>query len=86
MPKITHELSAARIKELARKGAETALQELRADIIAIERTFGGTTFSRDSRQSPRYRCRIRPAPGSRPRPRAWRGSLDAVRRQSVAQT
>ena len=39
MPKITNELSAARIRELARKGAATALQELRADIIAIERTF-----------------------------------------------
>jgi hypothetical protein len=39
MPKITNELSAARIKELARKGAETTLKELRADIIAIERTF-----------------------------------------------
>jgi hypothetical protein len=39
MPKSTNELSAARIKELARKGAETALKELRADIIAIERTF-----------------------------------------------
>ena len=38
MPK-TNELSAARIKELARKGAEATLKELRADIIAIERTF-----------------------------------------------
>jgi hypothetical protein len=39
MPKSTNELSAERIKELARKGAEAALKELRADIIAIERTF-----------------------------------------------
>lgn len=39
MPKMPSELSAARIKELARKGAEAALQELRADIVAIERTF-----------------------------------------------
>lgn len=32
-------LSADRLKELARTGAELALKELRAEIIAIERTF-----------------------------------------------
>jgi hypothetical protein len=32
-------LSAERIRELARSGAETVLKQLRAEIIAIERTF-----------------------------------------------
>jgi hypothetical protein len=32
-------LGAARIRELARSGAETLLNNLRAEIIAIERTF-----------------------------------------------
>jgi hypothetical protein len=32
-------LSTERLKELARAGAETVLKELRAEIIAIERTF-----------------------------------------------
>jgi hypothetical protein len=32
-------LSAERLKALARRGAEVALTELRAEIIAIERTF-----------------------------------------------
>ncbi len=33
------QLSPERIKELARAGAETVLNELRAEVIAIERTF-----------------------------------------------
>jgi len=32
-------LSAGRLRELARSGAETVLNQLRAEIIAIERTF-----------------------------------------------
>lgn len=32
-------LSAARLRELARAGAEATLRQLRAEIIAIERTF-----------------------------------------------
>ena len=32
-------LGAERIRELARSGAETALKQLQAEIIAIERTF-----------------------------------------------
>jgi len=39
MPKLANRLSATKLKELARTGAETALKELRAEIIAIERTF-----------------------------------------------
>jgi hypothetical protein len=40
MPKAsTSRLSPERIRELARAGAEAALKELRAEIIAIERTF-----------------------------------------------
>ena len=32
-------LTTGRLKDLARRGAEVALKELRADIVAIERTF-----------------------------------------------
>jgi hypothetical protein len=40
MPKTASKgLSAERLKELARAGAEEALRRLRAEIIAIERTF-----------------------------------------------
>ena len=39
MPKGTSGLSAERLRELARGGAEAVLKQLRAEIIAIERTF-----------------------------------------------
>ena len=39
MPKIPANLSAGRLRELARTGAEVTLNRLRAEIIAIERTF-----------------------------------------------
>lgn len=39
MPKGPRGLSAERLRELARHGAETVLKQLRAEIIAIERTF-----------------------------------------------
>jgi Holliday junction resolvasome RuvABC endonuclease subunit len=39
MPKGSRGLGADRIRELARHGAETVLKQLRAEIIAIERTF-----------------------------------------------
>ncbi len=39
MPRRAQTLSTDRLKELARTGAETALKQLRAEIIAIERTF-----------------------------------------------
>jgi hypothetical protein len=39
MPRTRMELSADKMKNLARRGAETVLNELRADIIAIERAF-----------------------------------------------
>lgn len=39
MPRTTTGLSTEKLKELARAGAEQALKELRAEIIAIERTF-----------------------------------------------
>jgi len=35
----TNGLTTARLKDLARRGAEVALKELRAEIAAIERTF-----------------------------------------------
>ena len=39
MAKASSGLSAGRLRELARSGAETVLNQLRAEIIAIERTF-----------------------------------------------
>jgi hypothetical protein len=39
MPKIAANLTADRLRELARTGAEVTLQRLRAEIIAIERAF-----------------------------------------------
>ena len=39
MPKAAIGLNAEKLRELARAGAELALRELRAEIIAIERTF-----------------------------------------------
>lgn len=39
MPKSSTRLSPARVRELARAGAEAAVKQLRAEIIAIERAF-----------------------------------------------
>ena len=39
MAKTPATLSAERLRELAREGAESALKRLRAEIVAIERTF-----------------------------------------------
>jgi len=39
VPAKSNQLTPERIKELARAGAEKVLNELRAEIIAIERTF-----------------------------------------------
>jgi 2-succinyl-5-enolpyruvyl-6-hydroxy-3-cyclohexene-1-carboxylate synthase len=39
MPRPSTKLTAERLKELARVGAEQALSQLRAEIIAIERAF-----------------------------------------------
>ena len=39
MAKRANGLTTGRLKDLARRGAEVALKELRADIVAIERTF-----------------------------------------------
>jgi hypothetical protein len=39
MPRAIGKLSAERIRELAKTSAEALLRELRADIVAIERTF-----------------------------------------------
>jgi hypothetical protein len=45
----TNRLSAARIRELARTGAEEALKRLRAEMIAIERTFPELALARKRR-------------------------------------
>ena len=39
MPRGSRGLTAERLRDLARSGAETMLKQLRAEIIAIERTF-----------------------------------------------
>ena len=49
MPRQSLKLSAARLQELARSGAETALKQLRAEIIAIERTFPELAFPQTRR-------------------------------------
>lgn len=49
MPKGTSGLSAERIRELARTGAEAMLKQLRAEIVAIERTFPELALSRRRR-------------------------------------
>ena len=41
-------LSAGRIRELARAGAEATLKELRAEIIAIERTFPELALAKEA--------------------------------------
>jgi hypothetical protein len=42
-------LNAERLRELARSGAETLLKQLRAEIIAVERTFPELALSRRRR-------------------------------------
>lgn len=42
-------LSTERLRELARTGAEAALKQLRAEIVAIERTFPELALSRGRR-------------------------------------
>ena len=49
MPKTAARLNAERLRELARAGAEQALNELRAEIIAIERTFPELALSKRRR-------------------------------------
>ena len=39
MPRLATTLSTEKLKELAKSGAEQALKRLRAEIVAIERTF-----------------------------------------------
>jgi len=49
MPRGQRGLSIERLREMARAGAETALNQLRAEIIAIERTFPELALSRKRR-------------------------------------
>jgi hypothetical protein len=46
-------LSAERVQELARAGAETVLRRLRAEIVAIERAFPEVAISRGRRSARR---------------------------------
>ena len=58
MARMASELSADKLKDLARRGAEIVLKELRAEIIAIERTFTGSTstLTSDSLSLPAHRA------------------------------
>jgi hypothetical protein len=49
MPRPATGLSADKLKELARTGAEHALKQLRAEIIAIERAFPELSLGRGRR-------------------------------------
>ncbi|HMF98285.1 MAG TPA: hypothetical protein VKE96_28490 [Vicinamibacterales bacterium] len=49
MPKTANRLGTEKLRELARSGAELALNELRAEIIAIERTFPELALSKRRR-------------------------------------
>ena len=49
MPRQLTRLSVQNLRDLARKGAEATLRELRAQIIAIERTFPELRLSRGRR-------------------------------------
>lgn len=49
MPKRSSALSAERLRELARSGAEVVLKQLRAEIIAIERAFPELALPRKRR-------------------------------------
>jgi len=49
MPRPTIRLSTERLRELARAGAESALKQLRAEVIAIERTFPELALQRRRR-------------------------------------
>lgn len=50
MPRGPRRLSVQELRELARDGAERALKRLRAEIIAIERTFPELALPRRRRQ------------------------------------
>jgi hypothetical protein len=50
MPRGQRRLSVQELRELARDGAERALKRLRAEIIAIERTFPELALPRRRRQ------------------------------------
>ena len=49
MPRRSNALSVEQLRELARTGAETALKRLRAEVIAIERTFPELALPRTRR-------------------------------------
>ena len=49
MPRQTVRLTADKLKQLARVGAEATLKQLRAEIIAIERTFPELALARKRR-------------------------------------
>ena len=63
MPRGSAGLTADRLRELARSGAESVLKQLRAEIIAIERTFPELAIPqkrravRDALQNARKRVR-----------------------------
>lgn len=50
MPKVSNRLSAERIRKLAVSGAEALLARLRAEIVAVERTFPELALPKRRRQ------------------------------------
>lgn len=50
MAKTVGRLSAARVRDLAREGAERLLDQLRAEVVAIERTFPELALPQRRRQ------------------------------------
>ncbi len=74
MPKGSRGLSAERIRELAQEGAAKALNQLRAEIIAIERTFPELAL-------PRRRHQVRRAV-AQARTRSW--AMSAAARKAVS--
>ena len=71
-------LSADKLRDLARRGAEVSLKQLRAEIIAIERAFPELTL-------PRRRHAVQRAV-KRAKQRTWRMSADARRAVSERMT
>ena len=73
MPRGTRGLSLEKLRELARHGAEQTVLRLRAEIIAIERTFPELALTQQRRA-----VRRAVATGSRRTKTLWAAALKAV--------
>jgi hypothetical protein len=59
MPKGQRGLSVERLREMARAGAEATLKQLRAEVIAIERTFPDLSLPKPRRAVKRAVAKVR---------------------------